>query len=226
MRPLHGQSLAVFQEEMKHIHYILIDEMSFIGSRLFVQIESRLREAFPKKKNHYSFGSCSIILVGDLGQLPPVMDKPLYARETPGRSLWTTFTTVVKLETIFWQQGISVTQSRFHQLLANLHNATPTIDDWNLLQSRTDRFLSIEECLLFDSSIHLFATNILVDNHNKFMLQSLNKPIARSAAELLGASNAHHHDDDQLEKHILLCIGQPMGPNPTKACTNSTHTKE
>ena len=30
MRPLHGQSLAVFQEEMKHIHYILIDEMSFI----------------------------------------------------------------------------------------------------------------------------------------------------------------------------------------------------
>jgi hypothetical protein len=61
---------------------------------------------------------------------------------------------------------------------------------------------------MFDSSIHLFATNILVDNHNRFMLQSLNKPIARSAAELLGASNAHHHDDDQLEKHVLLCIGQ------------------
>ena len=50
MSPFHGQSLAVFQEEMKHIHYILIDEMSFIGSRLFVQIESRLREAFPEKK--------------------------------------------------------------------------------------------------------------------------------------------------------------------------------
>ena len=47
IRPLHGQSLTVFQEEMKHIHYILIDEMSFIGSRLFVQIESRLCEAFP-----------------------------------------------------------------------------------------------------------------------------------------------------------------------------------
>jgi hypothetical protein len=100
MRPLHGQSLTVFQEEMKHIHYILIDEMSFIGSRLFVQIESRLREAFPER-NHCSFGYRSIILVGDLGQLPPVMDKPLYAGTTPGRSLWTTFTTVIKLETIF-----------------------------------------------------------------------------------------------------------------------------
>ena len=40
MKPLHGQSLTIFQEEMKHIHYILIDEMSFIGSRLFVHNKS------------------------------------------------------------------------------------------------------------------------------------------------------------------------------------------
>jgi ATP-dependent DNA helicase PIF1 len=139
----------VFQEEMKHIHYILIDEMRFIGSRLLyklkvVVVRHFLKKKKKKKKNHYSFGYCSIILVGDLGQLPPVMEKPLYAGETPGRSLWTTFTTVIKLETIFRQQGISVTQSCFRQLLANIHNATPTIDDWNLLQSRTEIFLSIE----------------------------------------------------------------------------------
>ena len=50
MNPLHGQTLTLFQEELKHIQYILIDEMSFIGSRLFVQIESCLHEAFPEKK--------------------------------------------------------------------------------------------------------------------------------------------------------------------------------
>jgi DNA replication protein DnaC len=50
MRPLQGQSLAIFQEEMRHIRYILIDEMSFLGPRLFIQIDSRLREAFPDKK--------------------------------------------------------------------------------------------------------------------------------------------------------------------------------
>jgi hypothetical protein len=49
MRPLQGQSLAIFQEEMRHIRYILIDEMSFLGPRLFIQIDSRLREAFPGK---------------------------------------------------------------------------------------------------------------------------------------------------------------------------------
>jgi hypothetical protein len=42
MIPLQGQSLVVFQEEMKHIHYILIDDMSFIGSIIFVQVESCL----------------------------------------------------------------------------------------------------------------------------------------------------------------------------------------
>jgi hypothetical protein len=30
MRPLHGQYLTMFQEEMKHIYYILIDEMRFV----------------------------------------------------------------------------------------------------------------------------------------------------------------------------------------------------
>ena len=73
MQPLHGQALSVLQEEMKHIQYILIDEMSFIGPKLFVQIDSRLRECFLEKNNH-SFGNRSIFLVGDLGQLPPVMD--------------------------------------------------------------------------------------------------------------------------------------------------------
>jgi hypothetical protein len=54
MRPLQGKSLAIFQEEMRHIRYILIDEMRFLGPRLFIQIDSRLREAFPENKE-FSF---------------------------------------------------------------------------------------------------------------------------------------------------------------------------
>jgi hypothetical protein len=47
-----------------------------------------------------------------------------------------------------------------------------------------------------------------MDNHKNFMLQSLNMSIAQSVAKLLGASEEHQHDDDPLEKHVLLCIGQ------------------
>jgi len=34
------------------------------------------------------FGGRSLILVGDLGHLPHVRDKPLYAGNTTGRVLW------------------------------------------------------------------------------------------------------------------------------------------
>ena len=54
---------------------------------LFMQIDARLREEFPDKKN-CPFGGRSMILVGDLGQLPPVRDKPLYPSNIVGKVLW------------------------------------------------------------------------------------------------------------------------------------------
>jgi ATP-dependent DNA helicase PIF1 len=182
MRPLQGQSLAIFQEEMRHIRYILIDEMSFLGPRLFIQIDSRLREAFPENKSS-PFGGRSIILVGDLGQLPPVKDKPLYAGNTAGKVLWKKFNIVVTLDTIFRQQGNDPKQYSFRNLLMNIRNAEPFFDDWELLMSRAGMDLPIEERSLFNSSLHLFPTNNLVDLHNRQMLKSLNSPIARCVAE-------------------------------------------
>jgi len=89
---------------MKHICYIFIDEMSFIGPKLFVQIESCLHESFQENKN-LPFGRWFIIIFDYLGQLLSDMDTPLYAEATPGRYLWNSFTIVVTLQTIFCQQG-------------------------------------------------------------------------------------------------------------------------
>ena len=104
MQPLQGRNLVVFQEEMQHIRYILIDEMSFIGPRLFLHMDSQLWEAFLREKN-IPFGGRSIILVGDLGKLPLVRDKPMYAGNMTCKVLWKTFNTVVTLDTIFLQEG-------------------------------------------------------------------------------------------------------------------------
>ena len=60
--------------------------MSFIGKYLLIRIDSRLRQAFPENAN-IPFGGRSIILVGDLKQLPHVMDKNPYALEGIAKEL-------------------------------------------------------------------------------------------------------------------------------------------
>ena len=54
--------------------------MSFIGKNLLIKIDSRLHQSFPENVT-IPFGGRSIILVDDLGQLPLVKDKPVYALE-------------------------------------------------------------------------------------------------------------------------------------------------
>lgn len=48
-----------------------------VGRKIFEQVDSRLRQAFPHCADQL-FGGCSCLLFGDFGQLPPVMDLPLY----------------------------------------------------------------------------------------------------------------------------------------------------
>ena len=81
------------QQYLKHVKYIMIDEMSFIGRNLLQNIDKRLQQAFPKNEK-VIFGGRSIILVGDLGQLPPILDEIIYACERIAKELWNSFTTV------------------------------------------------------------------------------------------------------------------------------------
>ena len=45
--PLKGSSLMTLQQDLKHVKYILIDEMSFSGRNLLQNIDKRLQQAFP-----------------------------------------------------------------------------------------------------------------------------------------------------------------------------------
>ena len=67
---------------------------------LLIRIDSRLNQAFPENAN-IPFGGRSIILVNDLGQFPPVIDKPLYASKGIAKELWNTFTTILTLDIVF-----------------------------------------------------------------------------------------------------------------------------
>ena len=102
--------------------------MSFIGPRLFMQIDSWLREAFPEKKS-VPFGGRSIILVGDLSQLPPVRDKSMYVGNMVGKVMWKYFKIFVTLDTIFREHETNPKQSSFRRILTDIRNAVADVDD-------------------------------------------------------------------------------------------------
>ncbi|EXX62825.1 Pif1p [Rhizophagus irregularis DAOM 197198w] len=77
---LEGESLRKLQNKLKDTHYFIIDEMSMVGRRFLALIDLRLRQAFPECSN-IPFGGRSLILFGDFGQLPPVRDLPMYAKD-------------------------------------------------------------------------------------------------------------------------------------------------
>ncbi|XP_059070522.1 uncharacterized protein LOC131040138 [Cryptomeria japonica] len=201
---LQGTRLTTFQEEISHIKYILLDEMSFLGEMLLENIDSRLRQAF-LENSHKSFGGISMILVGDLAQLPHVKDRAAYERKRHARILWEEFKTVVTLSCIFRQDGQSNEQEIFRLLLTNIRDANPTIDDWMLLMSRSNGNMSIETNNEFKNSVHLFSTNDNVHSHNKRKLYSLKNPIARSiAVKRKTISSIERDGNDEFDMELLL----------------------
>ena len=67
---LTSKQLAEFRENLKHLKILIIDEMSLLGADMLYKIHLRLsQEIF---QNDLLFGGISVLLVGDLLQLPPV----------------------------------------------------------------------------------------------------------------------------------------------------------
>ena len=121
--------------------YIIIDEKSIVERRMLGTIDKRLRQAFPEHNNE-TFGGRSVILFGDFGQLPPVLDVPMYSSEKGGTlsndgiAVYREFREVYKLEAIERQSGNSSEQQIFWEILLCAHNGKNTLADWEKLTTR------------------------------------------------------------------------------------------
>ena len=76
-KDLQGEGVHEMQQSLADVEYLIIDEMSMVGRKLLGQVNKRLHQVYPHRADKL-FRGCFCLLFGDFGQLPPVMDLPLY----------------------------------------------------------------------------------------------------------------------------------------------------
>ena len=176
---LEGSALTELQENFKEITHVIIDEFSVISQKTLAWINRRLKQA--KGKFDVPFGGVNVILVGDLGQLPPVKGYALFndnlncELELEGFFIYNQFLTVVELTANQRTTGLDEVQCKFRTMLENIRNGKVTIDDWRFLLTR-----SVSEKLKAElpSAVKLSHSNKDVAENNFQALNSLGNPIA------------------------------------------------
>ena len=75
-----SQELATFQEKMKALQLVILDEVSMIGKQMMGKISSRCRQSKSAEANPDDdvLGNLSFGAVGDPAQCPPIQDTPFY----------------------------------------------------------------------------------------------------------------------------------------------------
>ena len=208
---LKGPALMKLQQRLHNIKYIIIDEFSVVGQKILGWIDKRCRQGTGEIE--LPFGGIAVILVGDIAQLPPVMDKVLYHRKpndeisTAGFAVYSSFDTVVKVTVNQRSKGDEINQKMFRTVLLNLRNGNSTLDDWNLLLTRT--FSNLKNVSNISEYVKLSFSNENVAKNNYEALESLNVPIAHINARhnIAAASKLSPDDMGGLHPKLFMCLG-------------------
>ena len=167
------------------IDLLIIDEISMVRSDLLDAIDAVLRRF---RDRYQPFGGVQLLMIGDLGQLTPVvtpeeeqMLKPYY--DTPyffgSRALMQSPYVTIQLEKVYRQQD-----EAFLTILNHIRQGQPTDDDLALLNSRhRPGFVPRPE----EGYIRLTTHNRLADRYNESELWKLSGPAFVFQATVEGA---------------------------------------
>ena len=157
---------------------LVIDEMSMLGRRCLGAIDARLRQLFPERKQEW-FGGVSVVLMGDFGQLPPVLDLPMYAKAArqglsgAGKKVFAAFKQAIVLDKVERIAGDTPEIKLFTEVLGRLRKGKVTRDDWQFLIRRSFDNLNPDEKHSFEDAQILASTHQAEEKVNSQRLQSL-----------------------------------------------------
>ena len=175
--PLNDKSRTTLRLKLSCVELIMIDKISMVPNKLIKEIDLRLREIF---SCDIPFGGKSVILCGDLYQLPPVNGKPVYMHDSSyiqgilGLELWRKFS-IAELTEVMRQRG----DFQFIDLLNQVRIGELNEQNVNLLKSR---FILKDSARYPVQAIHIFAENAPANQHNQQMFEQLDTPLVQILA--------------------------------------------
>ncbi len=173
---------------IKQLDLIIIDEISMVRAELLDNIDLTLKKL---TRNKAPFGGKQMLFIGDLFQLPPVVQKneEQILKQLGYRSFYffdsfifnnPTFSLqIIEFNKIFRQQD-----KQFIEILNRLRIGKPTLKDIAILNKRYKA--KKQKGAMY---IYLATTNSIVDKINQIALSKINKPPCIFNAEITGNFN-------------------------------------
>ena len=171
--PLPDQKKTLLRLSLSELKLLIIDEVSMVSNNRLLHIHQRLKEIFGTSSSKI-FAGISIIAVGDLYQLPPIQQKPIFCRYANDiynlSHPWYEFK-MIELVEIMRQKD----DQPFIELLNRLRVAQHTEADIQIIQSRAVDVNDKNNYPL--NELHVWAENKPVMDYNNQRLEEILMPL-------------------------------------------------
>ena len=194
--------------------FVIIDEMSLVGADFLYHVHKRLTEVM---RNDEMFANKAVLLVGDLLQIPPTKQKPIFEEPTEMQNkalyksdgnLWNSCETVHLIDNK--RHGVCEWKDALDRMRIGEMNA----DDKKLLETRrvsNDEHKDKD----YDDALHLFYGNEQVCVHNKTIINKLLPVPKLMKADIRGFPKGCYPEikygtfveDSRMEKYLILKKG-------------------
>lgn len=193
--------------QLKDLELLITDEVSMCGSRTMSNMEARLRKIMGKRE---PFGGVSVLVVGDLFQLPPVKDRFVFLTPNVGNDLWKLIDNPIWRDFKLFELTEIMRQKEDKAFINTLnHIAHNCVDDEDIELLRT-RVCRNEQVPI--TAIRLFARNEDVDNYNRNRIETVGGSLYISKAiDLCLSTNI-----SQKDKLSILSKYSKKKPNETQ----------
>ena len=145
-----------------------------VSRRLFWQLNQNLIEIF---NNDAPFGGLSVIVFGDLYQLPPVNPPAIYSRKNYNNMSMKDLNVLHLWELFRMVELTEVMRQRGNPIWINVLNKIRLGEiDENVESTLISKFVSPTE-LAESNLLHIFAEKVPVHSHNEQLLNDLEAPL-------------------------------------------------